>query len=141
LWILQGTGKTTAVTELVLQALIRGQRVLVCAPSNVAVDNILERLVAQKHKYRPADYCPSVSSSSSSAEVEVKVQAVRIGHPARMSSAVHRHCLDALVLHHEGTEIVKVTSSASSSRYYHDAHIHTPIYACGDDIFQPFTHV
>ena len=75
---------------------------LVCAPSNVAVDNILERLVTERHTYRP------ISSSSSAAEVEVKVQAVRIGHPARMSRAVHRHCLDALVLHHEGTEIVQV---------------------------------
>jgi superfamily I DNA and/or RNA helicase len=91
----------------------------VCAPSNVAVDNILERLVAERHTYRPADYCPTTPSSSSSSSagtggggsVEVKVQAVRLGHPARMSSAVHRHCLDALVLHHEGTEIVQVRRS------------------------------
>ena len=39
-----GTGKTTTVSELILQCVERGQRVLVCAPSNAAVDNLVERL-------------------------------------------------------------------------------------------------
>mmetsp|Transcript_2872 Transcript_2872/g.7593 ORF Transcript_2872/g.7593 Transcript_2872/m.7593 type:complete len:378 (-) Transcript_2872:125-1258(-) len=43
-----GTGKTTAVVELIRRAvLVRGWRVLVCAPSNVAVDNVLEKLVSK----------------------------------------------------------------------------------------------
>ena len=41
-----GTGKTTAVVELILQAVARGERVLACAASNVAVDNVAERLLA-----------------------------------------------------------------------------------------------
>jgi ATP-dependent RNA/DNA helicase IGHMBP2 len=41
-----GTGKTSTVAELILQAVAKyDQRLLVCAPSNVAVDNILERLI------------------------------------------------------------------------------------------------
>ena len=39
-----GTGKTTAVVSLVEEAVKQGWRVLVTAPSNVAVDNVLERL-------------------------------------------------------------------------------------------------
>ena len=39
-----GTGKSTAVIELILQCVARGQRILVCAPSNVAVDSLVERL-------------------------------------------------------------------------------------------------
>ena len=39
-----GTGKTTTAVEVILQHVERGQRVLVCAPSNVAVDNLLEKL-------------------------------------------------------------------------------------------------
>jgi len=35
------------VTELIFQAVAREQRVLVCAPSNIAVDNILEKIIAQ----------------------------------------------------------------------------------------------
>lgn len=40
-----GTGKTTTVTELVRRLVVGlGQRVLVCAPSNIAVDNLGEKL-------------------------------------------------------------------------------------------------
>ena len=40
-----GTGKTTTVVELIRQAIRRGDKVLACAPSNLAVDNLLEHLV------------------------------------------------------------------------------------------------
>ncbi len=40
-----GTGKTTTVVEVIRQAVANGERVLACAPSNTAVDNLLERLV------------------------------------------------------------------------------------------------
>ncbi|XP_043220211.1 DNA-binding protein SMUBP-2-like [Amphibalanus amphitrite] len=36
-----GTGKTTTVVEVIIQHVERNQRVLVCAPSNKAVDNVL----------------------------------------------------------------------------------------------------
>ncbi|KAK0407331.1 hypothetical protein QR680_019139 [Steinernema hermaphroditum] len=39
-----GTGKTYVVTEIILQALRSGQKILVCAPSNQAVDNVLMRV-------------------------------------------------------------------------------------------------
>ncbi|KAK0889599.1 hypothetical protein LTR02_015317, partial [Friedmanniomyces endolithicus] len=39
-----GTGKTHTLIELILQLLDRGERVLVCGPSNISVDNIVERL-------------------------------------------------------------------------------------------------
>lgn len=64
-----------------------------CAPSNVAVDNILERLVV----------APTVQSGTS---VKVTPRAVRLGHPARVSEVIQNHCLDALIATDEGTEIV-----------------------------------
>ena len=40
-----GTGKTTTVVELILQSVkLQKTKVLACAPSNIAVDNIIERL-------------------------------------------------------------------------------------------------
>jgi DNA polymerase III delta prime subunit len=71
-----GTGKTTAVVEIIRQAIGGGEKVLACAPSNLAVDNILERLVA------------------------AGAQAVRIGHPARVLAALREHTLDHLVDEH-----------------------------------------
>jgi ATP-dependent RNA/DNA helicase IGHMBP2 len=43
-----GTGKTTAVVELILQEVKRGSKILACAASNIAVDNMVERLACHK---------------------------------------------------------------------------------------------
>lgn len=43
-----GTGKTTTVVEIILQEVKRGSKILVCAASNIAVDNIVERLVPRR---------------------------------------------------------------------------------------------
>ena len=43
-----GTGKTTTVVELIRRAVERGLKVLAVAPSNIAVDNMVERLA--KHR-------------------------------------------------------------------------------------------
>ena len=71
-----GTGKTTTVVEIIRQAVARGQRVLACAPSNHAVDNLLEKLLA-------AGESP-----------------VRVGHPARVNPALRDRALDLLVQKH-----------------------------------------
>ena len=68
-----GTGKTTTLAEVIYQAVRRGDRVLACAPSNTAVDNLLEKLVA---------IVPSV---------------LRVGHPARVFESLRGHTLDELV--------------------------------------------
>lgn len=47
-----GSGKTTAICELVLQLARRGKRVLLCASTHVAVDNVLERLMDEHNQHR-----------------------------------------------------------------------------------------
>jgi ATP-dependent RNA/DNA helicase IGHMBP2 len=74
-----GTGKTTAVVELIRQAVRQGQKVLACAPSNLAVDNLLERLLAGRER------------------------AVRLGHPARVVPELREHTLDLMVEDHDDT--------------------------------------
>lgn len=77
-----GTGKTTTLGELILRAVERGDRVLACAPSNTAVDNLLERLV--KHK----------------------CNALRVGHPARVFEELRDHTLDELVDNDPSTAVI-----------------------------------
>ena len=71
-----GTGKTTTVVEVIRRGVRRGQKVLACAPSNMAVDNIFERLVAAGER------------------------AVRLGHPARVMPELRARTLDLLVKDH-----------------------------------------
>lgn len=78
-----GTGKTTTVIELICQAVAKGQKVLACAPSNTAVDNLVEKLV------------------------DARQNAVRLGHPARVDVRLHDHTLDGLVARHELMSLVR----------------------------------
>ncbi len=78
-----GTGKTTTVVEFIVQAIKRGESVLACAPSNAAVDNLLERLI------------------------DAKQQVVRIGHPARVAQRVRDFSLDGLVEKHDNTPVIR----------------------------------
>jgi ATP-dependent RNA/DNA helicase IGHMBP2 len=99
-----GTGKTTTVVELIRQAVHEHQwRVLVTAPSNVAVDNLVARLVGDDGTALPAT-CSS--SSSSSGKKKHRLRVVRLGHPARVQANILPYSLEAQVQAAHGTEIV-----------------------------------
>src|SRR5205823_9838712 len=57
--------------------------VLVCAPSNLAVDNLLERLLAAGER------------------------AVRLGHPSRVLPGLREHTLDLLVEDHDDVRLAR----------------------------------
>lgn len=78
-----GTGKTRTVAELIRQAVARGEKVLACAPSNLAVDNLLERLVLAGEN------------------------AIRLGHPARVLPELQQHTLDVLVDAHPDVALAR----------------------------------
>ncbi|XP_063014407.1 DNA-binding protein SMUBP-2 isoform X2 [Melospiza melodia melodia] len=77
-----GTGKTTTLVEIILQAVQQGLKVLCCAPSNVAVDNLVERLAG----------CGA--------------RLLRLGHPARLLQPIQQHCLDAVLARGDSARIV-----------------------------------
>ncbi|THW79017.1 DNA helicase [Aureobasidium pullulans] len=78
-----GTGKTHTLIELIRQCLKQGLRLLVCGPSNISVDNIVERLAPHK------------------------VPMVRLGHPARLLPGVLNHSLDILTRTSDAAALVK----------------------------------
>ena len=70
----------------------RKLRILVCGPSNISVDNIVERLAPHK------------------------VPMVRLGHPARLLPSVLKHSLDVLTQTSEAAAIVKDVRKEMDSR-------------------------
>ncbi|NXW79206.1 SMBP2 protein, partial [Hirundo rustica] len=77
-----GTGKTTTLVEIILQAVQQGLKVLCCAPSNVAVDNLVERLAGGRARL------------------------LRLGHPARLLQPIQQHSLDAVLARGDSAHIV-----------------------------------
>ena len=71
-----GTGKSTVLAEIAVQAVAAGKKLLCTAASNAAVDHLL-------------DLC-----------LDRGLRAVRIGHPARVSERLQQHTLDLLVEAH-----------------------------------------
>ena len=80
-----GTGKTYTLVEIIQQLVAKGERVLVCGPSNISVDTILERLA----KILPNNLL------------------LRIGHPARLLDSNLAHSLDVLAKSGDAGLIVK----------------------------------
>ena len=79
-----GTGKTTTVVELIRCAVQQAPaEYSACAPSNTAVDNLVERLAAKDGSV------------------------VRLGHPARVLEVVRNQTLDALVERHDMMDVVQ----------------------------------
>jgi len=90
-----GTGKTSVIAEIVKRLTQQGQRVLLAAFTNQAVDNMLRRLTKEDfHNY------------------------VRLGHERSVHQEVQRHLLKALTKQHAGdvaqeNAVLDILSNAS----------------------------
>ena len=71
-----GTGKSTVLAEIAMQAARAGERILATAASNAAVDHLLELCL------------------------ESGLRAIRVGHPARVLPELRQHTLDIAVESH-----------------------------------------
>ncbi len=78
-----------------MQALERRQKVLVCAPSNIAVDTILMRLVEMLSRNKNGKTRTQINLE------QFRNQIIRLGHPARVSSGILEFTLDSHIDHDE----------------------------------------
>ncbi len=96
-----GTGKTMTCIEVIQQAVRKGLSVLSAAGSNVAVDNIVERLV------------------------ERGVKTVRVGHPARVNPVLREHTLDYMLEDQpDFQKSIKLREKVSGIREKQEKHTH-----------------
>ncbi|GGZ39564.1 helicase [Echinicola pacifica] len=78
-----GTGKTTTLVEAIQHTCKRTHQVLVCAPSNAAVDLLVEKLASSG------------------------LNALRLGHPARVDDQILELTLDARISRHSSFKDLK----------------------------------
>ncbi len=78
-----GTGKTTTLVQAIKLTLEKEKQVLVCAPSNTAVDLLTERLL------------------------DKGLSVLRIGNPARVSQSLVEHSLEAQIAQHRDFHFLK----------------------------------
>ena len=89
-----GTGKTTTLIAAIEQAVMAQQRILVCAPSNAAVDLLVEKLVDRN------------------------IATLRLGHPARVEEKILNQTLDAKLAFHDSYRDLKKLRKETES-YLH----------------------
>lgn len=78
-----GTGKTTTLIAAIQRAVEQQQRILVTAPSNAAVDLLVEKMVDRG------------------------ISALRLGHPARVEEKILNQTLDAKIAFHDSYRDLK----------------------------------
>ncbi len=78
-----GTGKSTVLSELAIQWARQGHRILCTAASNAAVDHLLELCL------------------------DAGLNAIRVGHPARVLPHLQQHTLDLLVEEHPDRKLAR----------------------------------
>jgi superfamily I DNA and/or RNA helicase len=78
-----GTGKTTTILAAIQEAVELNLSILVCAPSNAAVDLLVEKLV------------------------DKGIETLRLGHPARIEEKILNQTLDAKTAFHESFRDLK----------------------------------
>jgi len=94
-----GTGKTRTVTEVIIQEVKRGKKVLATGESNIAVDNLVERLWG-------------------------KVKLVRLGHPSKVSKHLKESTLYYQVETHERyREVKRLRERAEKLTVLRDRHL------------------
>ena len=78
-----GTGKTTTLVQTIKESLKREHQVLVCAPSNTAVDLLVLKCLQQG------------------------ISVVRLGNPARVEPELHEHTLDGAITKHDDYKLLR----------------------------------
>lgn len=97
-----GTGKTTTLIEAVLQLVQQGEKVLVCAPSNAAVDHICKGIIEQgirllrvgnasKTDEAIYSHTPEGRLANSKEQKEIKQLKIRAEEFRRMALKYKRH--------------------------------------------------
>lgn len=117
-----GSGKTTAITELIYQLLMDGKRVMLVASTHVAVDNVLEKLHEEFNK-DPMRY---------------GIVPLRIGREEAISEVIKEYQIEKrrekFLKIFEKEDFFKKSSEDEKTKYLENVVVHTSNLVCGTTI-------
>ena len=88
--------QTTVLSEVVCESVRRGERVLLCGPSNLSVDNAIERIKKrEREREREMEREMDGERERERERTSKAMRIVRIGHPARILAST-KHVETAL---------------------------------------------
>ena len=92
-----GTGKTTTLVEIILQLAKMDQKILICTASNLAIDNIQEKLMVRE---------------------ELKDKFVRIGNPVRVPNHLKKDTLSCQVFKDDLLQAKRLALKTANDKKY-----------------------
>lgn len=108
-----GSGKTTAIIELIIQCALQGQRVLLVSSTHVAVDNVIDRIVGKYKKHTEGLISPMRIASSPGV---IRKESVEPYHLKQIIKHTKKEMLDNLNKKQNSVGVKALKKSLNSNR-------------------------
>jgi superfamily I DNA and/or RNA helicase len=108
-----GSGKTTAIIELIIQCALQGQRVLLVSSTHVAVDNVIDRIVGKYKKHTQGLISPMRIASSPGV---IRKESVEPYHLKQIIKHTKKEMLDSLNKKQDSVGVKALKKSLNSNR-------------------------
>ncbi|MFL0147948.1 AAA domain-containing protein [Tenacibaculum maritimum] len=108
-----GSGKTTAIIELIIQCALQGQRVLLVSSTHVAVDNVIDRIIGKYKKHTEGLISPMRIATSSGV---IRKESVEFYHIDKLIEHTKKEMLDNLNRTQDSVGVKALKKSLNSNK-------------------------
>lgn len=108
-----GSGKTTAIIELIIQCVLKGQRVLLVSSTHVAVDNVIDRIIGKYKKHTEGLVSPMRIATSPGV---IRKESVEYYHIDKLIEHNKKEMLDNLNKKQDSVGVKALKKSLNSNK-------------------------